>query len=114
MSKESVFLPLAFAFDPDNLSSLQESFGVTENELLAFMKRVARWVRDDSENESENKAFAQKTLIPMFQRGEVSGNLIMFFASNGAVALWEKFADGMLLHLDAEIESDLNKGATHE
>jgi hypothetical protein len=107
--KESVFLPLAFQYDPNNLSSLQESFGVSENELLAFMKEVAKWVRDDRDEESENTAFVQKTLIPMFQRNEVSGNMIMFLASHGATTLWEKFCDGMLLHLDAEIE-ERNKG----
>jgi len=102
MSKTSVFLPLAFEFDPENLESLQESFQVTDSELFNFMTKIGRMLKND---EVDND-FAQKTFVPMIQNGEVSANLLILFAANGALEFWKDFCDGITLMLDAEKEKN--------
>ena len=102
MSKTSIFLPLALEYDPDERESLQKSLGVSENELLGLMMKIGRIVHADDD---ADEMFAQKTLMRMIQEHEVSANMVLHLACQGAVDLWKIFADGILLVLDAEKES---------
>ena len=109
--KTSIFIPMALEYDPDEKDSIQKSLGVTENELLSLMMRIGRSVQEKSEEE-ENKdeedkegVFAQDILMEMIKNHELTDNMILYLACFGSNKLWESFADGIFLVLDAEKES---------
>lgn len=102
--KQPIALLMAIEYDPDEKDSIQKAFGVTENELLALMRKIGRAAKDASNDEDSPGVYAQDVLMEMIKNHELSDNMILYLACFGSNKLWEGFADGIFLVLDAEDE----------
>lgn len=102
--KRNVFMPIATSYDPDEKEALQKCFGVTDAELLALMTKIGRAAKS-----SDDGVYSQDILMGMVETGEISDSLILYLACHGSNHLWEGFADGIFLMLDAQDEAE--KGA---
>lgn len=100
--KQPIALLMAAEYDPDEKESIQKAFSVTENELLSLMLRIGREAKNPSREWLG--AYVQDQLMEMIKGHELSDNMILYLACYGASKLWEGFADGILLVLDAEDE----------
>jgi hypothetical protein len=106
--KTTIGLMMAIEYDPDETESLQKSFGVTENELLALMMKIGRSAKEASakaDDDEEAGIYAQDVLMNMIKEHTLTDNMILYLACFGANKLWEGFADGIFLVLDAEEET---------
>jgi hypothetical protein len=107
--KTTVGLMLAIEYDPDEKDSIQKSFGVTENELLALMMKIGRLTKEASDKAEDDEegagVFAQDILMEMIKGHELTDNMILYLACYGLSKLFETFADGIYLVLDAEEET---------
>lgn len=104
--KQPIALLMAIEYDPDEKDSIQKAFGVTENELLALMRKIGRAAKDASGEDGEGPGvYAQDILMELIKNHELSDSMILYLACIGSNKLWEGFADGIFLVLDAEDEA---------
>lgn len=100
MAKTSVFLPIAFEFDP-NAELAVDAFGFSDKEKLELLMSIGRLVNG---KDSDDLPLSQHTFMELRKDGKISDGLLIHLAVYGLKEMWNDYANGILLMLDAEKE----------
>lgn len=102
MSRELKLLTLAFSFDAkEELAT--EAFGFTDREKLALLRAVGKRVNGKSEDELP---LSHETFMELLSEGLIPDGLLIHLAVYGLKEMWNEYAGGILLTLDAEAETE--------
>jgi|ERR1041385_387460 hypothetical protein len=102
--KTSIFLPLAFEFDPKERLAV-DAFGFTDREKFSLLRAIGERVNNVDE---EDLPLPHETFMELRNLGLVPDGLLIHLAAYGLKCMWDDYADGILLMLDAEKEKEVD------
>lgn len=95
-------MPIAFEFDPNAILAV-DAFGFSDREKLDLLMSVGRVVNGKDE---EDLPLSQETFMELRNEGKIPDGLLIHLAVFGLKEMWEEYASGILLALDAEAETN--------
>lgn len=99
--KKSVFLPIAFEFDP-KASLAVDAFGFSDRDKLELLRAVGKMVNGKDEDELP---LSHEMFMQLRDDGKIPDGLLFHLAVYGLKEMWADYANGILLALDAEAEA---------